>query len=61
MWRQFLTRILLGRKKEYCEFMKIKNKMYEVIIRPYVSAEDLFKAAVNSGVLTADNFKTKDE
>lgn len=58
MWRRFLTRLLLGSKREYYEFTEIKGRMYVVAIQPYVSAEDIFKAAANSGVFTADNPKT---
>lgn len=59
MWRILLVRLLLGRKPGYYEFMKVKGRMYVVAIQPYVSAEDVFRAAVNSGVFTADNPKTE--
>ena len=47
-WReQLLLRLLLG-------------KVYGVSIQPYISPEDAFKEAVNSGVFTADNLKVGD-
>ena len=47
----------MGKKKEFFDFVKIKGKIYKVSIQPYVSPEELFKRAVNSGVFTADALK----
>ena len=53
-----LVRVLLmGKKKEFFDFVKIKGKIYKVSIQPYVSPEELFKRAVNSGAFTADELK----
>lgn len=49
--------LLMGKKKEFFDFVKIKGKIYKVSIQPYVSPEELFKRAVNSGVFTADELK----
>lgn len=49
--------LLMGKKKEFFDFVKIKGKIYKVSIQPYVSHEELFKRAVNSGVFTADELK----
>lgn len=49
--------LLIGKKKEFFDFVKIKGKIYKVSIQPYVPLEDLFKRAVNSGVFTADELK----
>ena len=49
--------LLMGKKKEFFDFVKIKGKIYKVSIQPYVPLEDLFKRAVNSGVFTADELK----
>ena len=58
--KRLLIRLLLGKKKEIFDFVKIKGKVYMVSIQPYVSSEDLFKRAVNSGVFTADVSKAED-
>ena len=47
----------MGKKKSLFDFVKIKGKIYKVSIQPYVSPEELFKRAVNSGVFTADELK----
>ena len=47
----------MGKKKEFFDFVKIKGKIYKVSIQPYVSPEELFKRAVNSGAFTADELK----
>ena len=52
-----LIRLLMGKKKEFFDFVKIKGKIYRVSIQPYVSPGELFKRAVNSGVFTADELK----
>lgn len=49
--------LLMEKKKEFFDFVKIKGKIYKVSIQPYVPLEDLFKRAVNSGVFTADELK----
>ena len=49
--------LLMGKKKSLFDFVKIKGKIYKVSIQPYVSPEELFKRAVNSGVFTADELK----
>ncbi len=49
--------LLMGKKKEFFDFVKIKGKIYKVSIQPYVPLEDLFKRAVNSGVFTVDELK----
>ena len=49
--------LLMGKKKEFFDFVKIKGKIYKVSIQPYVPLEDLFKRAVNTGVFTADELK----
>ena len=60
-WReQLLLRLLLGKKRDLFTVMKIKGKVYGVSIQPYISPEDAFKEAVNSGVFTADNLKVGD-
>lgn len=52
-----MIRLLMGKKKEFFDFVKIKGKIYRVSIQPYVSPGELFKRAVNSGVFTADELK----
>ena len=47
----------MGKEKEFFDFVKIKGKIYKVSIQPYVSPEELFKRAVNSGVFTTDELK----
>lgn len=49
--------LLMGKKKDFFDFVKIKGKIYKVSIQPYVPLEELFKRAVNSGVFTADELK----
>lgn len=49
--------LLMGKKKKFFDFVKIKGKIYKVSIQPYVSPEELFKRAVNSGVFTTDELK----
>lgn len=61
MWRAWLIRLLLGKKTEYYNFMEIKGRMYIVAIQPYMSAEDILKAAVNSGVFTAVDPKAEND
>ena len=58
--RAVITRLLLGKKRDLFTVMKIKGKVYGVSIQPYISPEDAFKEAVNSGVFTADNLKVGD-
>ena len=49
--------LLMGKKKDFFDFVKIKGKIYKGSIQPYVPLEELFKRAVNSGVFTADELK----
>lgn len=49
--------LLMGKKKDFFDFVKIKGKIYKVSIQPYVPLEEFFKRAVNSGVFTADELK----
>lgn len=49
--------LLMGKKKDFFDFVKIKGKIYKVSIQPYVPLEELFKRAVNSGVFTTDELK----
>lgn len=51
--RKLLTKLILGKKKDYFNIVRINNELYEVRIQPYISAEELINRAISSGVLTA--------
>lgn len=59
MWRKFLIRILLGKRKEMCISMILKGSIYRIVIEPYVSSDEMLKRAANNGVFVADESKEK--
>ena len=46
--KSFFARLILGKRKECFDFVKLKGKIYKINIEPYVPVEDIIKKAANN-------------
>ncbi len=61
MFKHLLIWLLLGRKREYFNFLTIRGRVYKIDICPHVSLEELIKSAVNTEILTTQGELVKKE
>lgn len=46
--KSFLARMILGKRKECFDFVKLRGKVYKINIEPYIPVEDIIKKAANN-------------
>lgn len=46
--KSLLARMILGKRKECFDFVKLKGKVYKINIEPYIPIEDTIKKAANN-------------
>ena len=54
--KNLFARLILGKRKECFDFVKLKGKVYKINIEPYISVEDTIKKAANN-IFTAKESK----
>lgn len=57
--KSFFARLILGKRKECFDFVKLKGQVYKINIEPYIPVEDTIKKAANN-IFTAKTSKKEE-